>query len=544
MAIASRWLAARYNRPGFAVFDFDVYALAGDGDMMEGVASEAASVAGHLGLSNLCWVYDSNRITIEGATDLAFSEDAAARFRAYGWRVVSVGDANNLPLLRQAFGEFKATPDRPTLILVRSHIAYGSPHKQDSAAAHGSPLGEEEVRLTKRAYGWPEEAKFLVPDGVREHFAAGLGARGSGLRDEWLARFDEYRRAHPALARDLDLMQRGELPVGWDAELPQFEADSVGIATRSSAGRGLNAIAARVPWLIGGAADLAPSTKTYLAFDGAGDLERASPGGRNIHFGVREHAMAAIVNGLALCHLRPFGATFFVFSDYARPALRLSAMMELPTVAVFTHDSISLGEDGPTHQPVEHLANLRAIPGMVTMRPADANEAVEAWRTIMGFRRRPAALILSRQKLPTLDRSSLGAASGLAQGAYVLLDPEGEPRPDVILIASGSEVALCLDAAAALARDGIGARVVSMPSWELFEDQDQAYRDQVLPPEVWARVAVEEGSPMGWERYIGPRGAILGMTTFGASAPMADLAAKFGFTVEHVVATTKGVLGR
>jgi len=533
MALAGRWLAARFNRPDFRLFDFDVYAICGDGDMMEGVASEAASFAGHQMLGNLCWIYDSNRVTIEGHTDLAFSDDVAARFLAYGWNVERVGDANDTARIAQAIEAFRRREAAPTLIIVDSHIAYGAPHKQDTAAAHGEPLGTEEVRLAKRAYGWPEDAQFLVPDGVREHFRDGLGRRGRRLREDWHKVLAAYRARHPQLAGELERMTAGTLPDGADADIPAFPADAKGLASRESSGRVLNAIARRLPWLIGGAADLAPSTRTLLAFEGAGDLEADQPGGRNLHFGVREHAMGAILSGMALTGLRPYGASFLIFSDYMKPAIRLAALMELPVVYVFTHDSIALGEDGPTHQPVEQLAGLRAIPGLIVLRPADANEVAEAWRVVLRLAHRPACLVLTRQPLPTVDRQRYGAAAGLAHGAYVLADA-GDANPDVILIASGSEVALCLEAHEALRRDGIAARVVSMPSWELFEQQPAEYRDRVLPPAVTARVSVEMAAELGWDRYVGPSGTRIGMRTFGASAPLKDLLARFGFTRERV----------
>ena len=543
MAIAARWMASHFNRPGFSMFAYDVYALAGDGCMMEGVSGEAASLAGHLKLSNLCWIYDNNKITIEGHTDWAFSEDVATRFIAYGWNVTRVGDANDLEMLERAFKTFKATTDRPTLIIVDSHIAYGSPNKQDTHAAHGEPLGEEEIRLTKRTYGWPEDAKFLVPDGVREHFAAGIGARGRAAREAWMARFLEYKDKYSELADHLYRMQHRQLPEGWDKGLEHFPADPKGVAGRDASAKVLNALAKNVPWLLGGAADLAPSTKTRLTFEGAGDLTAATPGGRNMHFGIREHAMGSVLNGLALGKVRPYGSGFLIFSDYLRPAIRLSALMELPTVYVFTHDSIGVGEDGPTHQPIEQLASLRAIPGLVTLRPADANEVLEAWRYIMRRRHEPVALILSRQALPTLDRAKYAPVSGVEKGAYVLADAPGG-KPEVILMASGSEVALCVQAWEQLTAGAVKARVVSMPSWELFEKQAQDYRDRVLPPSVTARVAVEQASTFGWARYAGPAGEIIGMTTFGASAPLKALQTKFGFTAENVVAAARRVLGR
>jgi transketolase len=539
MAIASRWLASRFNRPDLELFDYNVYALAGDGCMMEGITSEAASTAGHLQLSNLCWIYDNNRITIEGSTDLAFSESVAARFSSYGWNVTHVTDANDLEALEAAFRNFKETTDRPTLIIVDTHIAYGAPNKQDTADAHGSPLGADEIRETKKVYGWPEDAHFLVPDGVREHFAAGIGARGGVLRDKWMERFAEYREKYPELADQIEMMQRGQLPDGWDRDVPKFPADAKGMATRGASGKALNAIAQHVPWLIGGSADLAPSTKTLLTFEeGKGDLAATNYGGRNLRFGVREHAMGAIVNGMAHSKLRPYGSTFLVFSDYMRPSIRLSALMDLPSIFVFTHDSIGVGEDGPTHQPVEHLAALRAIPGLIVLRPADANETAEAWKVVMELGHEPAALALSRQSLPVYDRSVYGSAEGLRKGGYVLADADGG-GPDLILIASGSEVALCMEACERLTAEGVKTRVVSMPSWELFERQDQGYRDSVLPPAVKARVAVEAGIKQGWDRYVGRDGAIVGMDSFGASAPIKDVMSHFGFTTDNVIAVAK-----
>jgi transketolase len=542
MAIAGRWLAERFNRPGFDLFNYDVYAMAGDGCMMEGITSEAASLAGHLKLSNLCWVYDNNKISIDGSTKLAFTEDVAGRFRAYGWHVAHVADANDLEALEAAFRAFKSTESRPTLIVVDSHIAYGAPSKQDSADAHGSPLGEEEIRGAKRHYGWPEDEQFLVPAGVREHFTAGIGARGRVLRDKWMERFADYKQEHPELAHQVELMQRRDLPEGWDEDVPVFPADAKGIATRASSGKVLTAIAQRVPWLLGGSADLTPSTKTYLAFEAAGgDFEAEDYAARNLRFGVREHAMGAINNGLAHCKLRPYGATFLVFSDYMRAPIRLAALMELPVIYVFTHDSIGVGEDGPTHQPVEQLAALRAIPGLVVMRPADANEVAEAWRVIMESRHEPAALALSRQNLPTIDRERYGSARGLRNGAYVLADAQGA-EPDLLLIASGSEVALCLEAYQRLTAEGVRVRLVSMPSWELFDRQGRDYRDGVLPPSVKARVAVEQAVRQGWERYVGGDGVVVGMESFGVSAPLEDVQEHFGFTVENVMAVAKAQL--
>jgi transketolase len=543
MAIAGRWQAAYFNRPGFELFDYDVYALCGDGDMMEGITGEAASLAGHLELSNLCWIYDNNKITIEGHTDWAFSDDTATRFIGYGWNVTRVGDANDLDMLRRALRVFKSTNDRPTLIIVDSQIAYGAPHKLDTGAADGEPLGEEEIRLTKRFYGWPEDAKFLVPDGVRERLRDGFGRRGRELHEAWETRYEDYRKQYGELADHLQRMQRRQLPDGWDRDLPTFPADPKGIAGRDASAKLLNAIARNVPWLIGGAGDLAPSTKTRLTFDGAGDLTAENPGGRNMHFGVREHAMAAAVNGLSLSKVRAFGSGFLIFSDYARPAIRLSAIMEIPTIHVFTHDSIGVGEDGPTHQPIEQLASLRAIPGLITIRPGDANEVVEAWRVIMKLQHQPVALVLSRQPIPVFDRTRYASANGVARGAYVLADAEGG-RPEVILLSTGSEVSLCVEAFERLTAEGIRVRVVSMPSWELFEQQNQSYRDLILPPEVTARVSVEQASTFGWQRYVGPTGSMIGMKTFGASAPLKELQKKFGFTVEHVVEAVRDLVAR
>ena len=532
MAIASQWLGARYNHDGYTLFDFDVYAQAGDGCMMEGVASEAASLAAHQRLSNLCWIYDSNRVTIEGHTDIAFTEDVAARFVAYGWNVTSVSDANDLEQVEKAFHDFEAEHERPTLVVVHSHIGYGT-DVEDTPKAHGEPLGPEGVKAAKRFFGWPEDAQFLVPNGVYEHFADGIGARGRSAREAWGALLDDYRAAYPELADEIERMQRRELPRGWDADIPEFPADPKGIASRDSSGQVLNAVAKNVPWLLGGAADLAPSTKTRLTFDGAGDFEPDNRGGRNFHFGIREHASAAIANGLAVSKLRPFWSGFLIFSDYARGAIRLSALMEIPVIHVFTHDSIGVGEDGPTHQPVEQLVSLRAIPGLLVFRPADANEVAETWRYVMQLRRGPAVLILSRQALPTLDRSVVAPASEVARGAYVLIDAD-DGEPDVILIATGSEVGLALSARDELAGEGVRARVVSMPCSELFDRQPQAYRDEVLPPAIKARVAIEQASTLGWHRYVGDGGANVGMHTFGASAPLKMLVEKFGFTPEAV----------
>jgi transketolase len=546
MAIAERWIASYFNRPGFALFDYDVYALCGDGCMMEGISGEAASLAGHLKLGNLCWIYDNNHITIEGNTALTYSDDVATRFVGYGWNVTRVGDANDLTMLERAFTTFTRTGDRPTLIIVDSHIAYGAPNKQDTSAAHGEPLGEEEIRLAKRHYGWPEDARFFVPDSVREHFRAGIGARGAAQHQAWWARFEEYRRMYPELADQGYRMLRRELPDNWSEGLPVFPPDSKGIATRDASGKTLNAVARNVPWLIGGSADLGPSCKTRITTEGAGDFTDDNPGGRNLHFGIREHAMAAILNGLSLSKLRPFGSGFLIFSDYARAAIRLSALMEIPVIHIFTHDSIGVGEDGPTHQPVEHLASLRAIPGLITLRPADANETVEAWRVITELRHQPVALILTRQAVPTIDRATYAAADGVRRGAYVLADASDGP-PDVILLATGSEVSLCLAAYEQLKTAGIKARVVSMPSWELFEQHcrlSPGYRNEVLPESVVARVSVEKASTLGWTRYVGTHGHSIGMDTFGASAPLQELQKKFGFTVDNVVAAAQQQVAR
>jgi transketolase len=546
MAIASKWLADYFNRDGFDLFTFRTYALCGDGCMMEGISHEAASLAAHLKLDNLCWIYDNNHITIEGNTAWAFSEDVATRFIGYGWNVTRVGDANDLDMLRRAFRLANKEKDRPTLIIVDSHIAWGAPNKQDTHAAHGEPLGEEEIKLTKRAYGWPEDAKFLVPEEVRENFREGIGARGRRLRDEWLGKFEDYKQAHPELADQLVRMQKRELPGGWDKDIPAFPADAKGLAGRDASAKVLNAIAKNVPWLIGGSADLAPSTKTRLTFDGAGDFtadddreEGRWYGGRNFHFGIREHEMTAVLNGLALSKLRPYGSGFLIFSDYARGGIRLGAIMEIPTIHVFTHDSIGVGEDGPTHQPVEHLASLRAIPNLLVFRPGDANECAESWRFIMQLKHEPAVLVLSRQALPTLDRTRYASAEGTHRGGYVLADTPDGSRPDVLLLSTGSEVTLCVEAYEQLASEGIKARVVSIPSWEVFEHQPEEYKEGVIPSAVRARVAVEQAARFGWQRYTTNNEQIIGMKTFGASAPLKELTKKFGFTVENVVETAK-----
>jgi transketolase len=547
MAIAQRWLAATYNRPGYNLFDHNVYALCGDGDMMEGISSEAASLAGHLRLSNLCWIYDDNHITIEGSTRITFTEDVATRFLSYGWNVARVNDVNDLKMLTRGYQTFLDTPDRPTLVIVQSHIGYGAPHKQDTREAHGEPLGPQEARLAKEFYGWDPDAQFYIPDGVTTHFKEQLGRRGAAARAAWEKLFAAYRQQYPDLADQIDRMQHHDLPEGWDSALPTFPADAKGMATRDSSGKVLNAIAEKVPWLLGGAADLAPSTKTHLSFEFAGEFQ--APGqesnyrGRNFHFGIREHAMCAIANGLSLSKLRPYASSFLIFTDYCRGALRLSAMMDLPVIYIWTHDSISMGEDGPTHQPIEQLASFRAMPGMIVLRPADANEVVEAWRVVMRVRDRPVSLVLTRQALATLDRTKYAPASGVSRGAYVLADAP-DHRPDVLLLATGSEVSLCIAAYEHLKSDGIKARVISMPSWELFESQSREYLDSVLPPEIMARVAVEEASTFGWERYTGFDGTILGLHTFGLSAPMKVVAQHFGFEPAHVVAAAREQMAR
>jgi len=543
MAIGEKWLAHHFNRPGFEVFSYRIYALCGDGCMMEGISSEAASLAGHLGLDNLCWIYDNNHITIEGDTNITFTEDVAARFLAYGWNVLRVGDANDIDRIERAFEIARKTTGRPTFIVLDSHIGYGSPHKQDTPEAHGEPLGDDEIRLTKRSYGWPEDAKFFVPEGVYDHFKAGIGGRGAGAQRQWNELLNAYRSKYPELANEIELMQRRELPKGWDRNLPVFPADAKGMAGREASGKVLNILAQNIPWFLGGSADLGPSNKTTLTYEGAGSFQADTPGGKNLHFGIREHAMAAIINGLSLSKLRAYGATFFIFSDYARPAMRLSALMELPTIMVFTHDAMGDGEDGPTHQPVEHLISLRAIPGLLTFRPGDANEVVEAYRYIMQLRHQPAVLALSRQPLPTLDRTKYAPASGTAKGAYVLADNSGG-KPEIILLASGSEVSLAVEAHERLAKEGIKSRVVSMPSWEVFENQSQEYRDTVLPPDVKARIAVEQASAFGWERYVTSPGRLNCMKTFGASAPLKELQKRFGYEPDQLVASARQLLGK
>ncbi len=543
MAMAERWLAEHFNRPDFDMFNYNVWVVCGDGDMMEGISGEAASLAGHLKLSNLCWIYDNNHITIEGDTSLAFNEDVKARFEGYGWNVTHVHDANDLPAISAAYNVFLNTGDRPTLIILDSHIGFGAPHRQDTKEAHGEPLGEDEIRLAKQFYGWPEDAKFLVPEGVREHFREGIATRGHALREAWMKQFEAYEAAHPDLAGQFSCMQHREGPDGYQQYLPSFPADAKGLATRDSSAKVLNAMAPHFPWLIGGSADLYPSTKTRLTFEGAGEFEAGGYAGRNLHFGIREHAMGAACNGMALSKLRVYGSTFFIFSDYMKPAMRLAAIMEIPVIFIFTHDSIGVGEDGPTHQPIEQLAALRAMPGLTIIRPGDANEVVEAWRAILKLRHEPAALLLTRQALPTLDRTKYASAAGLAKGAYILADAPGA-KPKVILIATGSEIYLCVEAYEKLMAEGIPTRVVSMPSWDIFEHQDADYREEVLPSDVTARIAVEQASTFGWERYVGIAGSIIGMTTFGASAPLKDLQKKFGFTTDNIVKVARDLAAR
>jgi transketolase len=543
MAIAGKWLGENFNKPGFDIFNFNVYAVCGDGDLMEGVCCEAASLAGHLKLSNLCWIYDNNRVTLDGPAEWSFSEDVITRFKGYGWNVTHVTDANNLEMLAGGYNNFLNSKERPTLIVVDSHIGYGSPHKQDSYEAHGEPLGEAEVKLVKKNYGWPEDAKFLVPDGVYDQFKNGVGKRGTEARTAWKAKFEEYKKQFPQLADQLNRMQHGQLPDGWDKDLPSFPADPKGMATRESSGKTLNALAKNIPWVVGGSADLAKSNKTNLTFEGAGEFYPNQYRGRNVHFGVREHAMGAIVNGMTLSKLRAFSATFFNFSDYMRASMRLGALMEIPSLYIFTHDSIGVGEDGPTHQPIEQLASLRAMPNMLVLRPGDANEVVEAYKVAMQYTHGPSTLVFTRQAMPTLDRTKYASAAGVAKGAYILAEaPSG--KPDVILMGSGSELSLCVEAAEKLNAASIKTRVVSMPSWELFERQDAAYKESVFPASVSARVSVEMASTFGWERYVGLKGKMIGMRSFGASAPLKDLLKKFGIQVDNVVAAAKEVLGK
>jgi transketolase len=543
MAIAGKWLGENFNKPGFDIFNFNVYAVCGDGDLMEGVCCEAASLAGHLKLSNLCWIYDNNRVTLDGPAEWSFSEDVITRFKGYGWNVTHVTDANNLEMLAGGYNNFLNSKERPTLIVVDSHIGYGSPHKQDSYEAHGEPLGEAEVKLVKKNYGWPEDAKFLVPDGVYDQFKNGVGKRGTEARTAWKAKFEEYKKQFPQLADQLNRMQHGQLPDGWDKDLPSFPADPKGMATRESSGKTLNALAKNIPWVVGGSADLAKSNKTNLTFEGAGEFYPNQYRGRNVHFGVREHAMGAIVNGMTLSKLRAFSATFFNFSDYMRASMRLGALMEIPSLYIFTHDSIGVGEDGPTHQPIEQLASLRAMPNMLVLRPGDANEVVEAYKVAMQYTHGPSTLVFTRQAMPTLDRTKYASAAGVAKGAYILAEAPGG-KPDVILMGSGSELSLCVEAAEKLNAASIKTRVVSMPSWELFERQDAAYKESVFPASVSARVSVEMASTFGWERYVGLKGKMIGMRSFGASAPLKDLLKKFGIQVDNVVAAAKEVLGK
>lgn len=536
MAMAERWLAKRFNRDDQVLFDYNVYTLCGDGDMMEGISSEAASIAGHLKLENLCWIYDNNTISIEGHTELAFSEDVIKRFQAYGWHTLHVTDANNLLALSDALSTFQKNTGAPTLIVVDSVIGYGSPHKHNTASAHGEPLGDEEIRLTKAAYGWPEDSSFLVPDEARTALRDALLKRSKPLYEQWTETLSHLEQYEPELADELRRMRAGEMPEHWQEQLPSFATDAKGVASRAAGGEVLNAFAKQIPWLLGGSADLSPSTKTNLTFDDAGRFSAENYGGRNLHFGIREHAMGAIANGMALSYLRPYTSTFLVFSDYMKPPIRLAAIMELPVVFVFTHDSIGVGEDGPTHQPIEHLTQLRATPGLLTLRPGDANETLEAWKIALAQTHRPTCVVLSRQNLPTLDRTKYAAASGTSRGAYVLA---GAEKPQVILMATGSEVSLAVDAYEQLKAEGVAAQVVSMPSWELFEEQDQAYRDSVLPPAVKARLVVEQAGPLGWDRYVGQTGAKVVMNSFGASAPLSKLQAKFGFTLDNVVKLAK-----
>ena len=539
MAIAEKWLASHYNTPEHTLIDHNIYVMCSDGEMMEGIASEAASLAGHLKLDNLCWLYDSNNVTLDGPSSWTFSEDVATRFLAYGWNVLTVRDGNNLTEIRAALDSFIAEKNRPTMVVVESHIGFGSPNKQDKKDSHGEPLGAEEVKLTKKAYGWPEDAQFLVPDGVYQNFANGVGKRGAELRSKWDELFASYKQGNAQLGADFEAMEHRLTPEGASKAIPVFPADAKGLATRDSSGKVENAVAQHYPWLLGGSADLDSSTKTRQVFEGSKAFSPTERGGRNLHFGVREHAMGAICNGLALSKIRAYGSTFLIFSDYLRPTIRLASLMQLPTIFIFTHDSISVGEDGPTHQPIEQIASLRAIPGLVTLRPGDANEAAEAWRVVLGFKNQPACLILSRQPLPTIDREKFASAAGVAKGAYVLADPDGGKAPELLLIGTGSELSLAMEARETLSKEGIAARVVSMPSWELFEEQDDAYKDAVLPPAITARVAIEQGAVMGWERYAGRLGAVVGMHSFGASAPMKALATKFGFSPEKIIEIAK-----
>jgi transketolase len=541
MAMARWWLAAHFNKPGFEIFDYNVYAICGDGCLMEGISGEAASLAAHHKLSNLVWIWDNNHITIEGDTKIAFTEDVAARFKGYGWNTAHIADANDLGAIEKVLHQFNATNDRPTFITLDSHIGYGAPHKQDTREAHGEALGEDEIKLTKKNYGWPEDAKFLVPDGVYDQFKNGIGKHGGESRAAWMKLIGEYKVKYPELYDEMARMQKRELPVGWDKDLPVYPADPKGVASRDSGGKVLNTLAKNIPWLMGGSADLYPSTKTRLTFDGVGDFQAETRGGRNMHFGIREHAMCAIANGMALSKLRPFASTFFIFSDYCKPAIRLSAIMEVPVMFIFTHDSIGVGEDGPTHQPIEQLIALRATPGLIVLRPADANEVVEAYKYALQLHHEPVAMVLTRQNLPTIDRTKYASAAGLTKGAYILADA-ADGKPDVILMGTGSEVDMILKAHEKLTAEGIKSRLVSMPSWEIFEHQPKEYRDSVFPPSVTARVSVEQAGTMGWDKYVGPGGRIIGMRTFGASAPLKELQKKFGFEPEAVVAAAKEVI--
>ena len=543
MAIAGKWLAANFNQPGFDLFNFRVYAVCGDGDIMEGVAAEAASLAGHLKLGNLIWMYDNNRVTLDGPASWSFSEDAMTRFVGCGWNVTRVSDANDLLQLSRGYEYALKHNDQPTLIVVDSHIGYGSPHKQDSYEAHGEPLGEAEVKLAKKNYGWPEDAKFLVPDGVYARWQEGIGTRGAEAREKWNALFAQYKQKFPDLAERLAKMQKRELPAGWDKNLPSFPADPKGMATRESSGKVLNVLAQNIPWLVGGSADLAKSNKTNLTFEGAGEFFTDEFTGRNVHFGVREHGMGAATNGMTLTLLRGFCATFFNFSDYMRASMRLAALMEIPVLFIFTHDSIGVGEDGPTHQPVEQLAAFRAMPNMLVLRPGDANEVTEAYKVALQHFHGPSTLVFSRQAVPTLDRSKYAPASGAAKGAYILADADGG-KPEVILLATGTELQWAVAAHEKLIAEGIKSRVVSMPCWELFEAQDAAYKESVLPSNVTARVSIEMAATLGWDRYVGPKGKIIGMHSFGASAPLKDLLKKFGFDADAVVTAARQLLGK
>ncbi|MEX2173328.1 MAG: transketolase [Pirellulaceae bacterium] len=543
LALGAKWIAARYNRPGFELFENRVFVLCSDGDLMEGVSSEAASLAGHLKLNNLIWLYDDNHITIEGETELAFSEDVATRFEGFGWNAIRVDDANDLAAIQRAIDSAGKTTDRPTLVVVKSIIGWGSPNKANTHGAHGAPLGADEVKLTKEAYGWPADAQFLVPPEVTEHFAAGIAARGRQAFEKWEKKFGEYAQAFPKEAAELKTMWAGELPHGWDQGIPTFPADAKGLASRVSSGKVLNGLAQHYPWLIGGSADLAPSTMTLLEFESAGGLSSHNYGGRNLHFGIREHGMTAALNGLSLTGIRPYGATFFVFTDYMRPAMRIAAIMKRPVIYVLTHDSIGLGEDGPTHQPIEHLAACRAMIGLDVVRPGDANEVAECYRAIIQKLDRPAALVLSRQNLPTLDRTKFAAAAGAARGAYVLADAPGG-KPAAVLMATGSELDIAVKAWEKLTAEGLQVRLVSMPCCEWFDEQGEAYQASVLPDGVSARVAVEAGVKQGWEKYLGPKGRFVGMSTFGASAPYTALYKHFGITPENVAAQVKAALGK